>query len=365
MADLASTADRVYRGILAPLVLGGAMSPGKPIGARVALAIGVERGNVDPDLASHVALGRIRCARELAPIDRVPDVSGAEWTLACALHDLLQATHPSFGSALRSRKTTTRLLSLVDTVCARTPPPDSVGDALSRHSWFSRVLEITRTDSTVSWWVGTSRFLGVDPPSRLTAWPELRRVHIDEARRTLTELPTHGGAVDLRLFDSSLGEWLAKTPLTDLATCTRAAPRFRWRAESLGLLSTSNGRTLALRALAREPEAAVDDALGGATRELSKRVAPDAARVVCALLAERALSAALAADAPDVERTRDARLARALGAVAARDLVAAPGSSFTGNTRGRALRALERMAATADAGEMAPLLAATTARSAR
>jgi hypothetical protein len=360
MADLAATADRVYRGILAPLVLGGVMVPGKPIGARVALEIGILRGSIDPDLTSHVTLGRIRRARQLAPVDRFEDATVAEWSLGCALHDLLQATHPSFAGAFRSRKTTTRLLALVDAVCERTPPPETVGEALSRHSWFARILEIARTDSTVSWWVGKSRFLGAAPPARLTAWPELRRVHVNEERRALIELPTHGGAVDALHFASSLSAILAKTPLTDLATCARTWPMFAWRRESIALLSTRNGRALALRALSREPEVDVDDALGQATRELVKTKPLAALSVVFAFLAERALASALGPSSHDVDRTRDARLARAAGALAARELVIAPEAPFSSDTRTLALRALERMAANAEGGEIARLVAAAT-----
>ncbi len=358
-ADLASIADRVYRGILAPLVLGGAMTPGKPIGARAALTVGIERGDLDPDLASHVMLGRVRAARAIAPVDRLGETTVAEWALGCALHDLLPATHPAFASTFRSHKTTTRLLALVDAVCEQTAAPESVGEALARHTWFSRVLEIARTDSTVSWWVGKSRFLGVDPPARLTAWPELRRVHVDETRLTLTELPSHGAAVDMQRFTASLSTWLAKTPLTDLATCARAAPAFFWRAESLALLATPNGRTLALRALAREPELAVDEALGRATRAFAKRATSDAARLVFALLADRALAAALGPDTRDIDRPRDARLARAAGALAARAQLSADDSSIPSDARHRATRVLEQMAANVEGGEIAPLVAAT------
>jgi hypothetical protein len=359
-ADLASIADRVYRGVLAPLVLGGAMTPGKPIGARAALTVGVERGDLDPDLASHVMLGRVRAARAIAPVDRLGETTVAEWALGCALHDLLQATHPAFASTFRSNKATTRLLVLVDAVCAQTEAPDSVGDALSRHAWFARVLEIARTDSTVSWWVGKSRFLGVEPPARLTAWPELRRVHVDAERRPLTDLPSHGAAVDTQLFATSLSAWLAKTPLTDLATCARPAPPFFWRAETLALLAAPNGRTLALRALAREPEIAVDTALGRATRAFAKRATPDAARVVFALLADRALASSFGPDTRDVDRPRDARLARAAGAIAARAQLTADDSSIPSDARHRAMRVLEQMAANVEGKEIAPLVAAST-----
>jgi hypothetical protein len=51
----------------------------------------------------------------------------------------------------------------VDLTLAKIPPPSSVLDALSRHSLLSRIFEITRTDTVVSWWVGSGTFLGTDP----------------------------------------------------------------------------------------------------------------------------------------------------------------------------------------------------------
>ena len=45
------------------------MTPGKPIGGRAALAMGHERVVADPELASHVQLGRCRAARKrVSPI---------------------------------------------------------------------------------------------------------------------------------------------------------------------------------------------------------------------------------------------------------------------------------------------------------
>ena len=66
ISDLGGIANRLYEGFLAPLVIGGEMTPGKPIGGRAALAMGRERVLANPELASHVQLGRNRAARVVA-----------------------------------------------------------------------------------------------------------------------------------------------------------------------------------------------------------------------------------------------------------------------------------------------------------
>ena len=175
-ADLGEIAQKLFEGVMAPLVLGGTIEPGHAIGARTALALGEgERRPTDPDLEGHVQLGRVRRARRLAPIDRLPPATPSEWALAAALHDVLQAANPTFDAALR-RSAAVRILELARETIDRVPEPANVHEALARHSWFARVLDVARTDTSVSWWIGSRTYLGVDPPRRLQAWPELRRV---------------------------------------------------------------------------------------------------------------------------------------------------------------------------------------------
>src|SRR5512140_3041350 len=92
--DVGAVADRLFRGFIAPLVVGGALSPGRPIGPRVALAIGDDRPTTDIDLHAHMQLARVRVARKLTPVDRFDTLRAAEWALLAALHDILQTAHP-------------------------------------------------------------------------------------------------------------------------------------------------------------------------------------------------------------------------------------------------------------------------------
>jgi hypothetical protein len=352
--DLGVVAQQLFEGVMAPLVLGGPVRPGHAIGARVALAIGEgERTGIDPDLETDVQLARVRRARRLAPIDELGTATHAEWALAAAFHDLLQAANPTFDAALR-RSSAVRILELAREAIERVPEPGNVLDALSRHTWLARVLDVARTDTTVSWWTGSRTYLGVEPPRRLQRWPELRRVHTMANPHALLELEPL--AVDRARLTDAVARLLTRTPLTELATCTRAAPPFVWGEATLALVATRPGRTLALRALAPLPQAAVDEALGRATRALlATRRASSAPAVT--LLAERALAKAEG----HVGRTEggapgsDAAFALGLGAVAAVMLLDAPGG-WADDERRRLLAALDGAARSAVAQEAVAML---------
>ena len=282
-------AGRLFEDFLAPLVLGGEVRPGRLIGPRSALEMDAGCLVANTDLLVRLGLGRTRIARRLAPVDSFEVPTPQECWLGAALHDLVQAAHPALDTALR-RHAPARILSLVDATLARVSAPVSVGEALARHTWFARLFEMARIDTIVSWWVGSRTFMGEPPPTRLVAWPHFRRVHLERVPRTVTDLPNAGAAVDPKAFAGSLTRFLAKTPLTDLATCHRVAPAFQWGEETLGLVGTSGGRTLAMRAFARAPKSDVDASLGRATRALVTAREWRGAAMACVILAERALA---------------------------------------------------------------------------
>jgi hypothetical protein len=361
--DLGTIADGLFLGFMAPLVIGGEMTPRRPIGGRAALALGVERTVTDPDRLAHVQIARIRIARKLAPIDRVDPPTVDEWALAACLHDLVQATHPSLVGIFRG-KAPGKLLQNVELTLERIPPAKTVHDALSLHTWFSRVFEIARTDTVVSWWVGSRTFLGTAPPERLTAWPELRRVQIDRTPRSLAELPEKGGAVDKGEFLRVLQRFLGRVPLTDLATATRAEPAFEWTTQALELIASRAGRTLAMRALLYAPEDAVASALGRATRQLFVGRSWKAAEVAMTLLGELVLtSAQIAIHEPDgkppalySKTNDDALFARSAGAFVAMREIAMHGDAFGAEQRARMLALLTPLANTPAGKEIAALL---------
>jgi hypothetical protein len=362
--DVGAVADRLFLGFIVPLVIGGPMTPGRPIGARVALAIGDGRPTSDIDKTAHMQLARVRVARKLAPVDRFEALTGAEWALLAALHDIVQAAHPDLKGLLRP-KLPLKILDLAEATLALVPPPASIGEVLSRHTLLSRLFEIIRNDTTVSWWLGSAEFRGEDPPPRLSKWPKVRRVNVTEAPRPLMALPQHGAGVDIDRFELAIRAVLAKSPLTDLATAGRESPRFMWTAEALALSSTRAGRTLAVRALALQPEARVDEELGRATKALMTQGRWKPAAMALDLLGERAMAWAestLASPEPIVATAQpDAAFARAAGSFVARRWIGMHGDCFAAGEGFALLRALEPAASTSAAKELEELLKIATA----
>jgi hypothetical protein len=361
--DPQALCERLFTTFLAPLVLGGTMRPVKAFGGKNALSIG-DRSPSDIDTLSRTQLARVRIARKLAPVDRFePAPSAHEWVLAAMLHDLVQATHPGFNAVFR-RSGPLRIMDVIEKTLDRVPPPRTAGDALSRHTWMSRMFDLARTDVEVKWWTGSETFLGAEPPARLTAWPEIRRVQQTRTPRPLMELPSSGGAVDTARFTSVVEALLSRTPLTDLATINRAAPLFAWRHETLTVCATNAGRTIVLRAFAQLPSRQVDAALGRATRQLFAAKALRAVSLAIDLLRDRALMAAAARIGVDRDpepltlgpEHNDASFAISAGALAASHWIAQTGGGFAENERTLLLRVLAPAASSSAAGEVKALL---------
>jgi hypothetical protein len=348
--DPGAIAERLFAGVMAPLVLGGAIRPGHAIGAKAALALGEGRVPADTDLAARTSEGRVRRARRLVPIDALPGPSAAEWTLAAAFHDVIQSANPSFDAALR-RGAAVRVLALALAAIERVSPPETVSEALSRHTWFARIPEVARTDSEVRWWSGRREYLGVEPPELVQAWPRLRKVSVVRVPRPLLELAPI--AVDRERLSAAVAELLVRTPLTDLATCTRPAPLFEWHPSTLALAASDAGRTISLRALARCEASEVDGALGRATRALLAGPHREQSTPAVSLLADRAISDAQQRMQAECARPSAAEptFALALGALAARCALVAGEGAWSPVDRARLIEALTPPARSAAARE--------------
>lgn len=269
-ADIAERCDELAQAILEPLVLGGPVHPVRPFGGPLALRLGLGKDGAvrrvaDADLGSRLDVARVRRARLIAPVDTLPELDAGDWAVLAGLNDLLQLTNHELAGAL-TRGRYARLVLNLRWLCERIPAPRDLLGALSRHATFARALDMVRTDSAVSWWTGSARFRGERPPSRLTAWPEIRRVRVDEQRVSLADMPLGLIGITIDDFTDVLGLWLTRSPLTDLATVTRKSPVFAWSASTLSIIATGAGRGLAFRALARQPGEAAVAALGRAAK---------------------------------------------------------------------------------------------------
>jgi hypothetical protein len=332
-------AEILLADFIAPLVLGGEMKPARPIGAALAMALyeDAEHLAVDGEKLSLVQMARIRAARRLVAIDRIEGITGAEWALAAVLHDIVQSAHPDLSGLFRS-SAPSKVLAMAGATLDHIPAPASAREALERHTLFARLFEITRTDTKISWWVGSATFLGADPPSRLGAWPELRRVHVDKTPRPLLDLPSAGGHASPDGFNAAVARFLRCTPLTDCATCNRSAPDFVFSPETLSLAGSRAGRTLVLRALATLPEESTDAALGRATRAMLVAPLKPELSGALVLLAERMLLAAERTLSGNDRVIRphaspEGAMAQAIGARAAMRMIGMEGGAFRADER--------------------------------
>jgi len=286
----------------------------------------------------------------------VSDPVGAEWALAAVVHDLLQATNPSW---IR-KSAPKRLLDLAIATLERIPPVSTARECLSRHTWFARLFELRRQDTAVSWWTGSRDFHGKAPPKRLFAWPGVRRVNVEKAERGLTELLGHGGIAEHEAaFEGALALFLRASPLTDFASCARESPRFRWAPEGLALVRAPVARTLALRAVSLAPTDPADAALGRATRALFAAKAWRDATTALDFLGHRAMNAGQG-PAPSLtgDGTDDAAFARAAGAMVARRWLDEPSAGLTEGERRRLAPIFDAAARAGAARELAILTGA-------
>jgi hypothetical protein len=265
--DLGERCEELAHEVLAPLVLGGPMHAVRPFGGRLGLSLGIQREIVDLDLRSRLDVARVRRARLLAPIDALPPLDEGDWAVLAAFNDLVQLTNQHLVTVF-TRKNYARLLGNLRWLCERIPAPRDVLGAIARHATFCRALELVRTDSSVKWWTGSASFRGETPPTRLTAWKDLRRVEIDARRIPLSEMTLGLKGIAQDDFNDALSLWLTRTPLTDLAEAARKAPLFSWSASTLSLVATTPGRSLAFRALSRQPADRVAAALARANAQI-------------------------------------------------------------------------------------------------
>jgi hypothetical protein len=176
-----------------PLVKGGPLYVGRPVDDRAIVAwtkafSGPELERIDrlapSDLhaASELGFLRTRIARTLLLDIAPPPLDEESLRLAATVHNVLLLTHPALGDDPGDR-TRQRIAETALTLAALGPPA-SAEIAVRRHSLLTRLPEIVQPERIVTHWLGKQRFVGRTPPARLLAMPRLRRVRLDEVRRS-------------------------------------------------------------------------------------------------------------------------------------------------------------------------------------
>ncbi|MBM4283236.1 MAG: hypothetical protein FJ137_21650 [Deltaproteobacteria bacterium] len=135
-------------------------------------------------------------------------------TLLYAAHELFATTHPQ-ATAVYARAH----LFAAAAAAAVGALPRSVdpGRLVTRHLVVRRIFRTLRTDVHVKWWTGKASFYGDEPPSRLVAWPGMRRVQQSRLTQPLWRIALQGGDEDLRTARLTLMvALLDASPLTRL-----------------------------------------------------------------------------------------------------------------------------------------------------
>jgi hypothetical protein len=177
---------------LLPLVKGGTLHVGRPLGARALAAMVAAfrpgrrrvlslRDMAEEDALAELARLRHGRARALLVDASLPPLDESSLRLGVAVHNLLGLLHPDL--ARRSLERRQEQIVAATLPIADLGPPRSAEEVVRRHSLLARLGEITRTEHVVEFWAGRRRFVGRPPPAHLLALPRMRRVSATWLRR--------------------------------------------------------------------------------------------------------------------------------------------------------------------------------------
>jgi hypothetical protein len=194
-----------------PFLDGKCVTVGTPLGVdgHQALRHGMQ---IDRDLVDATVrqLGEAALFSDVTPAPFDEDAA----TLLYAAHDLIASCHPQTTSFYARAHTFCEAATEAVHALEKTLDPARL---VTRHLIVDRAFRATRTDIHVSWWAGRASFYGDAPPTRLTAWPGLRRVDVDKKTTPLWRLSLVEGDEETRVARSALlVALLHVSPLTAL-----------------------------------------------------------------------------------------------------------------------------------------------------
>jgi hypothetical protein len=222
-----SRAESFLAGFVHPLVAGGELHVGAPLGVEELAELRAEAAvGGDPTLASE-ELRRVEQARQaratelwLYPVPTTWDETSA--CLSAAIHNLLFFSHPDAARWSVSRVKRQRLIAFSASLLHRAAP-SSAEEVVARHTIVGNLLRLQRRDVVVEYWAAIEEFRGQIPPARLLRWPRLRRLRHSE--HTVSWLGEETLADDQQAL---LAQILALSPLSDLVALHRSVPPFSW-----------------------------------------------------------------------------------------------------------------------------------------
>jgi hypothetical protein len=157
------TVQQFLEGFALPFVSGGDVHVGAPIRLDELEQFGAQ---LDGATAATVAIDDAR-EQALAPLlSRV----------LAALHNALFLAHPRAESWLVRDRSRRRVVDASLTM-ASVPLTTVKRRVVGRHGLLHQLFRVSRDDISLSWWTGSAKYYGQQPPARLTAWSGLRRVH--------------------------------------------------------------------------------------------------------------------------------------------------------------------------------------------
>lgn len=204
-----------------PLVAGGELHVGRPLDAE-------DLGLLDAEVVieSEASLAIFSARRRLAeqlwlyPVQLPLDATALR--LAAGLHNMLFLDHPGADRWWIRSSALQRLERSVEG-CLDQPLPVTDEELVARHTLLGNLPRLSRTDVQVKYWAGSRTFAGMEPPARLLRWRGLRGVREERVRVNLLD---EAGAEQAR--GDLLLRLLRQSPLTDLLSVQRPAPRFEW-----------------------------------------------------------------------------------------------------------------------------------------
>lgn len=233
-----------------PLVAGGDVHVGRPLTTPELARFEADLGNATPELVA-VDEARTDVLAELVARPPALVLDADELALAVGLHNALVLAHPDADGALVTDAMRRRIAAAALRMVSQ-PPSRNRTRVLARHALLHNLLDLGRSDITVSWWTGRARFLGQKPPARLVAWKGMRRVREEVTRAGFDELLASPEVAPV------IAALLRRSPLTQLLGSSSVAPPLHWEDAVFLLRDAELARAVAYAAIRPdEPKAQV------------------------------------------------------------------------------------------------------------